>query len=58
MPGIQRYANGCFQQPDTTSIGSGSQIGSEFVTMEVTGAESLLGFNPREAFDDMDDYEE
>lgn len=58
MPGIQRYANGCFQQPDTISIGSGPQIEPEFVAMEVTGAEGLLGFDPREVFDGMDDHED
>lgn len=59
MGKIQRYSDGCFQQPDVPAMSSGINPDSEFVAMEVTGAESLLGFDPREALDEYnDDYED
>ena len=58
MSKIQRYSNGCYQYPDETAVvGWNPQPDTDFVTMEVAGAESMLGFDPREAIE-QDDYED
>ena len=56
MNKIQRYSDGCFQQPNETPVVGFAEKSpyEDFVSMEVTGAESMLRFDPRATNDEYE----